>query len=1117
MTTALPEFSTNQGRGDDRTTVAGDLVATVRGIVDGGKLADAPMLDIASAYFNAAGYGLLADALDEVGPIRLLLGAEPTDAQVRETVTSLEVRRAPKGDPRIGRAVAQHDAALKEDRDLAGFGPEADALVERLISWLEREDVEVRRLERGFLHGKAYILSTVGESVLAGSSNFTRAGLSLNRELNLGAHAPSVVAQVRDWFDEQWDMAEPYDLAELYRARRVPHDPHLVFMRMLLALYGDDLEENPEIDNELGLLPHQLDGVFRARRILAKRNGVIVADEVGLGKTHIAGELIREAAIERRQKVLVVAPAALRDATWVPFLKEHNLPASVVSFEELVLELDQYPEGGMKVPKINEVGMVVVDEAHHMRNSSTDRAAAMRTLLSGKVAKELVLLSATPVNNSLKDLHNLIGYITPSDGAFADIGVSSLAEYFDRAMKMDPDELSGEHLFDVLDAIAVRRTRRFLQKEYPRATMPNGKPIVFPEAKVHRVDYDLSQVLPGFFPRFAAALGVGLDDEVPDDADVLSMARYVPSRYATGSGDGEQQYQVQNAGLLQSALLKRFESSSAAFCKTLRVMQDSHEQFLGALDDGYVLTGKALSGWVATDTDDVDHYVEELDDDLADNVASASDYDVDLLREHVERDLALLRDFEAEVGEVTPETDPKIAALADVLAQIASEAKHDGVLDQDVRDRRKTLVFTYFADTADYVADAVRNLVERDPRLAAFRGRIAAATGDDRLGQRKAIIGFAPRTAAEYIDAEDKYDVLIATDVLAEGVNLQQAGQIINYDLPWNPMRLVQRHGRVDRIGSTHARIHLRCFFPDEGLEELLTLERRLQLKLKHAAAAFGVDEVLPGMESVERTMSETREEIDKLRREETAIFDPSRGASASSEEFQRRLDKALEASGDQIRNLPWGAGTGILKPGVRSGVVFCAQVADHPRPRFRFVPLERHADGEYHLVVGGDGVTEVDDTKLIALNAADPGAPDVPAHFTEPMHRAAFKGWEVAKHSIFEEWLTLTDPANIQPKVPRAMLDAAAFVETHGAFLADRQDRVVARLRQVVPQRNQNAMRATLREHAGDAKQCVQAIVDLADEWRLAVPEPLTPEPPIEMEDIRVLAWAVVVGEEDA
>lgn len=1115
MTTALPEFSTNQGRGTERTTVAGDLLATVRGIVDGGKLADAPMLDIASAYFNAAGYGLLADALDHVGGVRLLLGAEPTDAQVRETVTTLEVRGAPKGDPRIGRAIAQHDAALKEDRDLAGFGPEADALVESLVSWLERDDVQVRRLEKGFLHGKAYLLSTVGDSVLAGSSNFTRAGLSVNRELNLGAHAPGVVGQVREWFDEQWDSAEPYDLAELYRARRVPHDPHLVFMRMLLALYGDEIAENPEIDNELGLLNHQLDGVFRARRILAKRNGVIVADEVGLGKTHIAGELIREAAIERRQKVVVVAPAALRDATWVPFLKKYNLPASVVSFEEVVLELTEHPEGGVKLPRIAEIGMVVVDEAHHIRNASTARAEAMRTLLSGKVAKELVLLSATPVNNSLKDLHNLLGYISASDAAFSDIGVTSLAEYFDRAMKMDPDELSGEHLFDVLDAIAVRRTRRFIQKEYPHATMPDGRPIVFPDAQVHRVEYDLSQVLPDFFPRFAAALGVGLDDDVPDNADVLSMARYVPSRYVITGDDGERQYQVQNAGLLQSALLKRFESSSAAFCKTLRVMQLSHEQFLGALDDGYVLTGKALSGWVATDSDDVDDYVTDLDDDLADNVAPASDYDVELLREHVERDLALLRDFEAEVGAVEWRDDPKIHALADALAQIAADAAADGVGEQDVRDRRKTLVFTYFSDTADYVARAIESLVETDPRLADFRGRVTTASGGDKSGQKNAIIGFAPRTAAEYADEEDRYDLLIATDVLSEGVNLQQAGQIINYDLPWNPMRLVQRHGRVDRIGSTHARIHLRCFFPDDGLEELLTLERRLQLKLKHAAAAFGVDEVLPGMESVERTMSETHEEIERLRREDTAIFDPARGASASSEEFQRRLSKALESSGDQIRSLPWGAGTGLVKRGARRGVVFCIQVADHPLPRFRFVPLER--DGvAYRVIVDGDGTVEVDDTRLISLNAADPGGAGVPPYLTEPMHRAAFAAWDVAQADVFDEWLELTDPANIQPKVPKAMLDAATLVESHGSFLGDRQVRTVARLRQVVPQRHINLMRSTLRDHEGDTRAAVEAVVALADSWRLAVPEPVTPQPPIEMEDIRVLAWTVVVPEED-
>jgi len=1121
VTLHLPEFSSNAGSGADRRTVGSDISATLRAIVDSGKLTNAPPLDIASAYFNAAGYELISDALDGVGPVRLLLGAEPTDAHLRGTITPLDVRAARKGDPRITQALAHHEAALVEDRDLAGFGAEVDALIERLINWLERDDVEVRRLEKGFLHGKAFIVDAAGDSALAGSSNLTRAGLSVNRELNVGVYTPSVVAQVRAWFDEQWDAAAPYDLAELYRARRVPHDPYLVFMRMLLALYGRDLAENPEFDgeNELGLAKHQLDGVHRARRILKKRRGVIIADEVGLGKTFIAGELIREAAVERRQKVLVVAPAALRDTTWRPFLETKNLPAKVVSYEELAQEVENGPTGVPKL-EIDETtedyvySLVVVDEAHHIRNAGTARAAAMRHVLSGKVAKDLVLLSATPVNNSLQDLYNLLGYINPSDAAFKDIGVTSLAEYFNHAMSIDPDELSGEHLFEVLDAIAVRRTRRFIKTQYPDLVLPDGTPIVFPQAKVHRVDYELDDVLPGFFERFAAALGVGLDDDkVVEPSAQLTMARYVPSRY--GGDDEEHQYQVQNAGLLQSALLKRFESSSAAFCSTLGVMINSQNEFLAALSKGYVLTGAALRGWVATDSDDVEGYLSDLDEEYDDNVAPASEYDVEALRAAVESDRALLAKFKAEVETVGWRDDPKIAALADALADVAKAAAAEGTTDDQVRDLRKVLMFTYFADTAKYVRDAITTLIEEREDLAPYRGRVALAMGGDKGGQRDAIIGFAPKTGGGGPGAPDLYDLVIATDVLSEGVNLQQAGQIINYDLPWNPMRLVQRHGRVDRIGSKHAYIHLRCFFPDSHLEQLLALEKRLQLKLKHAAAAFGADEVLPGMQPVERVLSETAQEIEKLRDEDAGLFDPERGASASSEEFQRRLQRALESDTvkRQIQGLPWGAGTGLVKPGARSGVVFCVIVADHPRPFFRFVPTEPDVAGEHLPVHLDSDKFEVVDAMLASLNAADPGDPPAPAHLTEAMHRSAYTAWPLARDSVYEDWMARTDPANIAPKIPKAMRDAGVLVRKHGLFLGEQQDRLARRFEQVVESRYVKLVREALRQADDEPGVAVEALRKLADELRLPVPTPVEAMPRIELEDVRVLCWAAVTS----
>ena len=251
---------------------------------------------------------------------------------------------------------------------------------------------------------------------------------------------------------------------------------------------------------------------------------MIVADEVGLGKTFIAGELIYEATVTRRQKVLVITPATLRDSTWGPFLRDKNLRADVVSYEQLVGDLDIAGRVDAALQHPDEYAMVVVDEAHALRNAATLRADAIRDLLTGQSPKDLVLLTATPVNNSLYDLYTLISYFVPNDAAFAGAGVPSLKGYFDRAMAMNPDDLSPEHLFDVIDQVAVRRTRRFVKHYYVGdKVVINGveQEIRFPTPRVRRMDYDLDAALPGMFDMLATALGAHVLETRSDGEAVL--------------------------------------------------------------------------------------------------------------------------------------------------------------------------------------------------------------------------------------------------------------------------------------------------------------------------------------------------------------------------------------------------------------------------------------------------------------------------------------------------------------------------------------------------------------------------------------------------------------------
>lgn len=1111
-----PTFSTNQQGG---RTVADAINTLLRGMRT--HLADPPPVSIASGYFDPGGFALLADELEKLGAVRLLLGADP-DPQVRG-VRPLSAGVGRRGvREQVRRALEGHRRQLEQDRDLLGFTTEADTAARRLVAWLRSGNVEVRRFERGFLHGKAFIIDGPIPGAMSGSSNFTFAGLARNKELNLGQYQPEPVYLVQEWFDELWEDSAPFDLAGVYEARWQPHQPWVIFLRMLHELYGPEVEQesSSRARSRLGLTGFQTDGVWRAQRILDRLNGVIIADEVGLGKTYIAGEIVHETVITNRQKALVVAPATLRDSTWRPFLDEMNLPAQVVSYEELTRGVNEAGQLGAALQNLDQYALVVVDEAHALRNAATRRADAMRLLTEGSSPKKLVLLTATPVNNSLYDLYNLISYFVTNDAAFATSGVPSLRAYFDRAMSMNPDDLSPEHLFDVLDKVAVRRTRRFVRNNYQGDQVTIGgirREITFPTPRVRRVDYNLDQVLPGMFDRLATALGAdnNLDDTtaVPMHAPgtVLTLARYVPSRFRlTGH---EEQFEQQNAGLLRSALLKRFESSAYAFQRTLDKMLASHDAFLDALTQGRVLTADALREWSSSDSDDLEAFIESADDNLTDNIGDAADYDVPALTAAVEADHQLLTRFRDEVRAQQSGPDPKVDALIKELADIAANAESEGITPEDVRDKRKVLVFSYYADTVSHIHTRLALAIESDERLTAYEGRVATAAGPDRDGRSQVIAGFAPRTAGG-TDDEDRFDLVIATDVLAEGVNLQQARHIINYDLPWNPMRLVQRHGRIDRIGSEHREVFLRCFFPDQQLERLLGLEDRLQRKLKHAAAATGVGEVLPGFAGRDVNITETRVEIDKLRREDATLFEEGGDSALSGEEYRRRLEKNLEnpALRDALTKLPWGSGSGFARgTSTQPGIVFCARIGDHPQPWFRYIPLS----DTYDITRDETGRPVVVDDTLACLSAADPGSPETPPALDAAIHQAAYASWACAKTHILESWTYNADPFNLTPKIPKIMRDAADFVRRHGAHLGELQDELVERLEAPYSPRILRNFRGIIAEHT-PAAETVTRLADLADRLGLTpqpAPEPL---PPITEDDIHLVCWLALSPEHE-
>jgi hypothetical protein len=999
--------------------------------------------------------------------------------------------------------------------------------------------VEVRRYTKGFLHGKAYIPESDLAGVLAGSSNLTFAGLKLNLELNLGYETGMHKRLVREWFEELWTDAEPYDLAALYAERFRLHDPWIVFLRMLVTLYGYPGDEDSAYTPVLRLTGFQRDGVARIRRIIDDWGGVLVADEVGLGKTFLAGEPIAEATKRDRQRALVIVPAALKESTWIPFLDTWDLTSArvkVMSYDELRLADKE------TLDQLDEYALVVIDEAHNLRNAASQRAEVVRRLLSGAYPKQLVLMTATPVNNSLLDLQTLVSYFVKNDAAFASRGIPSLFRYIRDAQAQDPETLSPAHLFTLLDEVAIRRTRGFVKRHYAGSTIrnPTGKeiPIEFPTPSVERIDYELDKAGEDLLDRVIAALE-------PADADTekwrpgqaptpgrLTLARYVPSRYALT--DKIEAVQVVNAGFLRSGLLKRLESSPRALANTVAVVIGNHEDFLRGLAHGKVLRGRALTAWGEADEDvAIEDVLAALEGDGLEPAGDVGDFHASELTADVESDLTLLRELQVDAEAVATGRDPKAERLLSKLAEIADAASRpsrDGDLTES--ERRKLIVFSTFADTIEDLHRRVSHAIDHasdDSPLASFRGRVAQPVrgrkqGIDQMARARILSGFAPATAGPLREdgtpiAADQFDLLLTTDVLSEGVNLQQAGRIVNYDLPWNPMRLVQRHGRIDRIGSRHREVHLGCFFPATNLDQLLKLEETIQRKIAYAAVSVGVGEVIPGQKAkrIEVVLADNREQIARLREERPELFESGGDSAAlSGEEYRRRLELALEDGlvRSRVESLPMGSGTGFRSTlATEHGWVFATEVGPEREARLAFVA----ATPFWGVRRDVSGLVEVDENPLRALSDADPADRSTYAELSQPAYDGVFDAWPEARRAILRSWSRLTDPANLQPDVKGVLRRAADLVRDGRSDLSQNdRDRVAVALAQRWPLRISREVGSILEDSPGGVANQIARLRDLVDAEGLQAPPPPTPLPPIEEDEIRLVAWMAVIPARD-
>ena len=1082
-------------------------------------------LRIATAFFSLWGFNLIASRVANIPQVRLLLGADlalvpfSTKQELEEPARTFDRRRL-----RIGLKNAED--AIQTERDRLPFTLEGNRATRRLVRALESGNIEVRRYEKNFLHAKAYIASSSGDAAPAtvvGSSNLTVGGLRNNLELNLGVGDTATATQAQQWFDELWEEAEPYDLKVIYDDITPPLRPWDVYIRILWQLYGKELDEEQADDDKMGLTTFQTHGVARVRRLLKENGGALVADEVGLGKTFIAGALLKDC-LDRRQRPLLICPAALRDTTWKRFLDDQQLAVPCLSYEELANERQIKRKMGLTggkdkiIRELDEIQLVVVDEAHNYRNTTADtRYKVLRTLLFGQ-KRDLLLLTATPVNNSLWDLYVLISYFLKQDAHLASRGVLSIRELFNEAAREDPSDLHPDVLYPIIDATTVKRTREFVRKHYQNDKIrnPQGQlvSIQFSKPEALSVKYKLDDVLPGFFDLLQAALNPGYlaDDEVPVGS--IQFVRYTPLKYLLDpSEEDENQWWLRRgvAGLLRSALLKRFESSVAAFRQTLSMMIWHHELFLTGLDKGYVVS----TDYLHERSGDEDEFLSGLG--VNSHSDPASRYKVDELRADVWADLEILKGLAEASKQVSDRNDMKLWALLGELKQIAHQAKEEGFDEESETQKRKVLVFTHFEDSVEWIRDFLQGQFEAG-ELPEYSGRTAYISGSGNLDEDgeddkdQIVHGFAPVSMGAPAGADaDRYDLLITTDILSEGVNLQQCRHIINYDLPWNPMRLVQRQGRIDRIGSQHERIYMRTIFPEDRLEDLLRLEERIRQKIALAAQSVGVKRPIEDAHEGTQVFAEERHEIEKLLREDPELY--LRGGTASAaqtgEEYRQALRGALTSSEQYrrfIEEMRWNVGSGMVR-GTERGVVFCAVVGwqtKHERSYLRFVP----ADEQWRLAEDREIQKHLAAClRLIECTESTPRQVDTVLEETE-----VYNLWQRARKDVLEEWEIETDPANLQPRVRPLHHEVIEFLQKN------RQDVEQAALERAVeilsvpwPQQEWTLLREWYQDESETGRVKAKTLVDKIVNIGINPPEPVKPLPLVEESQVELLCWMAI------
>lgn len=808
----------------------------------------------AVGYFFISGFKAIADQTQHLEKMRLLIGNTTNRETVEQMVEGYNLLREGQRRKRSERMNGTERESIVEDTrrsvadafELMIQSDEEQEAALTLAQGIAEGRIEVRVYTKGRLHAKAYIFdfsdSTYHEGAgIVGSSNLSLSGLAHNTELNANLDGNANHAELSRWFDDLWDESEDFsaDLMETIQRSWVANDqvkPYDIYIRTLYSLVKERLVEGSDArllwEAEMPpLAPYQEVAVEQTKRILKDNGGVFIADVVGLGKSYIGLGLLKHWNIYEGAYGVVICPASLVPM-WEAYIAKFRIWATVLSMGMLSqkgndrLLLDD--------PKYSNAGVVLIDESHNFRNRSSKR---YQTLELFTADRPTILLTATPRNTSAWDIYHQMKLWHPDDKtALLDPpNPPDLTQFFHRVEPRNGDRPTA-HIRDLLDKVLIRRTRRHVLNVYGeddqrgrRYISIHGDPKYFPDRQLDTVSYNIEKT-------YGAQVYAALRELMGD----LQYARYNLYPYVlSGSRDDKIYRNLLKAsgslrGLMRVMLFKRFESSIASFRSTITRLVNIHELFLRSLTAGVIPAGEqAQSLLYGADKDDHLDFT-DLEQELrqASKDYKIEHFDADGLYEAIETDLKILRQMLDMIEPITPKLDDKLIVLQQMLRKginpNEANRKLPGYLPSG-----KILIFTQFSDTADYLYENIKDIIGDK-----FIRKVSSETTD----LLEVISRFAPKTNPSSKTVGAELRVLVTTDVLSEGLNLQDGDHIINYDLHWNPVRLIQRVGRIDRLGSDHDNVFVFNFLPEAGVERQLGLQERLTQRIQEIHDMIGED-----------------------------------------------------------------------------------------------------------------------------------------------------------------------------------------------------------------------------------------------------------------------------------